>query len=740
MKRAAKCVASWTVAVLLAIAPLAWLAPQPAGAQEREDRTLLTWEQMRAIINEASGERAQQAVLEMVPYPRVRDRAEYSATFRETDTMVRLAREYGYSQVTVESFPTQQRSWHASEAELWMVEPELRKLYDIHDVAISAMSGSETGDVTAEVVDVGSGARVEDYAGKDVAGKIVLGSAGGGVLQRFGVFERGAVGVLSYTSLRADSYPDQILSGSIAANAPQGKTPGFGWAVAPRVAREISARLARGEKVKLRSMVKSEYFPGELETVMAMIPGDGSSRQAVIISAHLYEGYIKQGANDDASGCAATLEIGRTLIRLIQQGRLPRPKRDIYFLWVPEISGTNAWLNKHTEIKQRIIADLNFDMEGIGLARSGAMWLLMRTPDTFPTYLNDVGASVLEFIASLNRERVRYRHHGYRFTLPVVAPNGSMDPFYAGVEKHYGASDHVTYMQHGIPALMFNTWPDMWYHTSQDTPDKLDPTQFKRAAVVGAASAYILAAADDAMAARVASESLARGTERMGTAQRKGLAYLADAPDAASLPAAYRDARATASHQAGVEKGVLQSVHALFSNPEEAKTRLAPIVSMVDQRAVALQAEVRSIFEMRAAQLGLPATEPAIPDLEKQAARLLVESTAPAAAGPGGAVGFAAQQAALAQLSPEDRRALQAALAKIPTHMGAEMNILLRQKKTVLEIRDFLTGEFEPLPLSDVLDYLRALEKVGRVKLVEKPEEPRPAPPAKRGRAPRKSD
>ena len=31
------------------------LASHPAFAQEKEDRTLLTWDQMRAIIMEASG-------------------------------------------------------------------------------------------------------------------------------------------------------------------------------------------------------------------------------------------------------------------------------------------------------------------------------------------------------------------------------------------------------------------------------------------------------------------------------------------------------------------------------------------------------------------------------------------------------------------------------------------------------------------------------------------------------------
>ena len=66
---------------------------------------------------------------------------------------------------------------------------------------------------------------------------------------------------------------------------------------------------------------------------------------------------------------------------------------------------------------------------------------------------------------------------------------------------------------------------------------------------------------------------------------------------------------------------------------------------------------------------------------------------------------------------PEKRAALQAAMRKIPTHMSGELNVLLGQKKTVKEIRDFISGEFEPVPVSDVLDYLRALEKLGSIKL-----------------------
>ena len=681
------------------------------SAQEREDRTLLPWDQMRAIINEASGERAMHHVQELVPYPRVRPLAEYQGTFRETDVMVRYAKEYGYSNVEVESFPSQGALWQPTRGELWMVEPDVRKLYDIYDVAISLAGNSVSGEVTAEVVDVGAGAREEDYAGKDVKGKIVLGSTGPGTLQRFGVFDRGAVGVVSYTSLRADSYPDEILSSGISANAPEGKSPAFGWVIAPRVAREIAAMLGRGQKVVLKSIVAAQTFPGELEIVHATIPGDGSTTQTVVVSAHLYEGYIKQGANDDNSGCAATLEMGRTYIRLVNEGKLPKPRRTIHFLWVPEISGTNAWLNKHEDIAKTMMADLNFDMEGRKLSASGSMWILQRTPDTFPSFLNDVGASVMEWVAEVNRERVRYRANGYRFTLPVTAPNGSMDPFYIKVDKHYGSSDHVTYMQHGIPAVMFITWPDMWYHSSHDTPDKLDPTQFKRVAVVGVGCMSVLASAADETAAKVAGESYGRGTERMGESQRKGLSYLADA-DGTGLSEAYKEARIAVRHQAAVEKAVVQSASVLFVNPADGQKKLAPLTALVDDRSNGLQDELNAYYKLRAEHLKVRASEPSTTAADRDASRTFYERVQGQGGGFGGGGGAAA--AARARLTDADR----AALDKVPQHMRSELNILLGQKKSVSEIRDFLSGEFEPLPLADVSEYLEALEKLGSARKV----------------------
>jgi hypothetical protein len=52
--------------------------------------------------------------------------------------------------------------------------------------------------------------------------------------------------------------------------------------------------------------------------------------------------------------------------------------------------------------------------------------------------------------------------------------------------------------------------------------------------------------------------------------------------------------------------------------------------------------------------------------------------------------------------------------------MNAELNILLGRGLTALQIRDFLSGEFTPLPLADLMAVLRAREAAGTLRLVPK--------------------
>jgi hypothetical protein len=447
----------------------------------------------------------------------------------------------------------------------------------------------------------------------------------------------------------------------------------------------------------------------------------------VAISCHLHEGYIKQGANDDASGCALTLEVGRAYIRLVNEGKLPRPRRTIHFLGVPEISGTNAFLNAHPEIASTMIADLNYDMDGLRLAPNGSFWVIHRTPDTFPSYLNDVAQSFVEFVGNTNRERIRFRSNGYNFSLPIVSPNGSQDPLYYVIDKHYGASDHTVYIARGIPAIMFITWPDPHYHSSMDVPQFLDPTMFKRAAVVTIGAMSLLASAGDDEGLKVAQENVGRGTERMGWNQRKGLGYLADATTGVELLDAYKEARNAVRHQGAIEKAVVRSAAVLFANQADGLKQLQPFEGLIDQKAVALQNEVSLAYRLRAGQLKVPPTEPVMTALEREASRLLVERVPGQGGGRGGFGGGGASQ------TPE-QLAVQQAQQKIPQHMRSEMNLILGQRKTVLEIRDFVAGEFDPLPLADVMTLLRAQEKAGQIRLTPQPAMAQPrTPPAPKG-------
>jgi hypothetical protein len=713
------------------------LAGVVAGAQEREDRTLLTQEQMNAIINEASGERAMHHVLQLVPYQFVRPPSEYQGHFRESEVMAKLAREYGFTNVAIEDYPTGQ-TWQPTVGELWITSPRTEKIYDLNDIPESVASTNGNADLTGDLISVGQGT-AQDFEGKDVKGKFVLSLAPSGLA---GVYNRavaaGAIGALGISAIgagdRAVDYPDQIVSTSVSA---QPNTAA--WALSPKKARALETLLNQGRKVTIHSVIKSEQVPNKQEIVHAEIAGDGSTTQEVAIGGHLFEGYIKQGANDDNSGCALTLEVGRAYIKLIKDGKLPRPKRTINFQWVQEISGTRQWLDAHPDKAKVIIGDLNFDMEGIRLTMSRSYWIMQRTPDTFPSYINDVGQSFMEYVSELTRERVRYRANGYQPVFNITSPNGSNDAFYIKIDQHYGSSDHVTYMQYGIPAVMFITWPDMWYHSSQDTPDKQDSTQYKRAAVVATGALATIATGGDQMAARVTSENLARGTERLGVAQRKAAAYLGDATTPEALHMAWKEARVAIKHQADVEKGVVRSSGVLYADPAGAAKRLAPIEASIDRSAAALIDSAKALYTVQAQRLNtVPMYEPPQTAEEKEAANLIVECTgqptfsgcsfaqgargagapgAGAGGGRGGAGGGGGRGGFGAPGGPS-----------LPQHMNAELSILLGKKLSVLEIRDFLSGEFEPVPLADVMAVLRARETAGTIKLVARPV----APPVKK--------
>ena len=231
----------------------------------------------------------------------------------------------------------------------------------------------------------------------------------------------------------------------------------------------------------------------------------------------------------------------------------------------------------------------------------------------------------------------------------------------------------------------------------------------------------VLATGGDEMAARVVSENLSRGAERMGESYRKALSYMADAADAGSLPRAYKEAVVTITHQANVEKGVVRSARVLFDNPADGEKKVQVFEPLIDKRAAALLDEAKAAYALQAAQRRTPAAEPSMTAEERDASTLIDrvrERQQFLRLQPGAGCGRRSRRRPAAAVAA-------AAAARwasgLPQHMTAEATILLGQKKTALEFRDFLAGEFDPLPLADVMTYLRAREQAGVIRLVQTP-------------------
>ena len=555
-----------------------------AIAAERPKTSLLPDAQLSAIAAEASGSLAKDTVIALARSHRVHaspgfhDAAEYIAS---------KAREYGLDDVHIESFPADGKTtynafrsyfgWEATSAILTEISPRQLVLADFSKMPVALADYSNTADVTADLVDVGPGTAARDYTNKDVKGRIVL--AGGDVadVHREAVELRGAAGVLSYqpnqTTGWSGDYPDLVRWGHL---SPYNTGNRFAFMISLRQSRELQARLARGETIRLRARVEAHMKPSNLEVVTAILRGADPQAGEIVYSSHLC--HQKPGANDDASGAATILEDARLLARLVHDGKLPRPRRTVRFLWAPEIAGTMCYLARHSDEIPKMRAAIHMDMVGGDTKVTKAIFHLTRTPASLPSYVNDVAAVFGEYVI----EGARRAAMDGDFSDGNISPEGSKDMLLADFHPFTMGSDHDVYQEGSfrVPTIYLNDWPDVFIHTNGDVPANMDATKLQRVSVIGAASGYFLANAGDAEARLLAGEVFARGAQRQGEALRRALAE----PD---LAQAYNLIRQSVAQ----EQGALESIAQLA--PGVRQTIDGLIRHVTDREAAAVLREFR---------------------------------------------------------------------------------------------------------------------------------------------------
>ncbi|OGD20566.1 MAG: hypothetical protein A2W03_07885 [Candidatus Aminicenantes bacterium RBG_16_63_16] len=408
--------------------------------------------------------------------------------------------------------------------------------------------------------------------------------------------------------------------------------------------------------------------------------------------------------------------MARVLQALTADGRLPRPKRSIRFIWGPEFSGIGRWVKANPAIMEKTLCNINMDMVGEWLTKCQAFACLMRTTYGNPHYINDVLENYYRYVGEGNRERIQNRSSSHPIPRRIVAPFGADEPFYYSIETHYGASDHEVFNDWGVgvPGVMMIAWPDPWYHLSGDLADKSDPTQLKRMAAIGAAAAYTVAAADDQMAIRIAAETAANGTRRLGHQFQVGLEQLNSAK-AETLGEAYRMARVCVEAALINERDTLDSILELAADKVKVGAHVARMKKTVEAVAAAQQAALQAHMEAAAARLG---TKPAVivpSDLEKKAAKLIPRPTAKVRS-----EGYRGYSRFINGVPKEQK----AKLPQGPFGAGGmdfrgstpELYCLINGAHSALDIRDMLDAQFtRKTNLEHVMNTIQILKLAGLV-------------------------
>jgi hypothetical protein len=230
-----------------------------------------------------------------------------------------------------------------------------------------------------------------------------------------------------------------------------------------------AAREPRVDLGTLRFSMTSRVEPVEAWNVAAIFPGRDPARagEHVGLGAH-YDHIgvgrpvdgdsIYNGADDNASGTAALLEVAEALAHLPAD---QRPARSILIVWKTGeehgLLGSEHFTDHPTVPRQSIIAHLNLDMVG----RNHPDSLMVVGSRRIATGLGDL-------VDRVNQRQPRPFFFDYTYDVP------------GHPEQIYCRSDHYSYARYGIPITFFTTGLHEDYHLPSDLPEKIDKDKVAR--------------------------------------------------------------------------------------------------------------------------------------------------------------------------------------------------------------------------------------------------------------------
>ncbi len=228
---------------------------------------------------------------------------------------------------------------------------------------------------------------------------------------------------------------------------------------------------------ELRSMeyrVEREDFQAEgipCYNLSVEIQGKDRESEIILLGAHYDSVPGSPGANDNATGVGALLEIARSLrgsplqrtVRLVAFANEEPP-----FFQTPEM-GSLVHARACRKRGDKIVAMLSLETLGCYRDEPGSQ----KYPPPFSAMYPSTG-NFIGFVGNYSsRKLVRQAIHLFRESTRFPSEGGAPFGWIPGV----GWSDHWSFWQVGYQAIMVtDTAPFRYlhYHTSQDTPEKID--------------------------------------------------------------------------------------------------------------------------------------------------------------------------------------------------------------------------------------------------------------------------
>ena len=221
-----------------------------------------------------------------------------------------------------------------------------------------------------------------------------------------------------------------------------------------------------GDSSYYQSIPKS-YLGGDYndsENVLAFIKGTEKPNEIIIISAHLdhkgvsKEGDIYNGADDNASGTSALLEIAQAFKEAKKNG--VGPKRSILLLHLTAeeigLQGSRFYTDNPVFPLENTVTDLNIDMIG----------RVDKSHQNNPNYIYIIGANRLSTELHYISEAINDSFFNFELNYRYNAENER--------NRYYFRSDHYNFAKHNIPVIFYFNGVHEDYHQTTDTPDKIN--------------------------------------------------------------------------------------------------------------------------------------------------------------------------------------------------------------------------------------------------------------------------